>query len=67
MTTTLINALRVSLASQMVLRKSRLESLCVLVVGVLLSRTVNLSHLAGSFPSKAEIASYRIDEVESFG
>lgn len=57
MTTTLINALRVSLASQMVLRKSRLESLCVLVVGVLVSRTVNLSHLAGSFPSTAEIAS----------
>ena len=57
MTTTLINALRDSLASEMALRKSRLESLCVLIVGVLVSRTVNLSHLAGGFPSTAEIAS----------
>lgn len=57
MTTTLINALRDSLASEMALRKSRLESLCVLIVGVLVSRTVNLSHLAGGFPSRAEIAS----------
>ncbi len=57
MTTTLINALRDSLASEMALRKSRLESLCVLIVGVLVSRTVNLSHLAGGFPSRAEFAS----------
>ena len=57
MTTTLINALYGSLAGQMGLRKSRLESLCVLVVAVLVSRTVNLSHLSGSFPSRAEIAS----------
>ena len=35
----------------------RLESFCVLVVGVLLSRTVNLSHLACMFPTQAEIAS----------
>src|SRR3954463_11056336 len=39
------------------LRKSRLESFCVLVVGVLLSRTVNLSHLACMFPTAAEVAS----------
>jgi hypothetical protein len=57
MTTTLINALRDSLASEIPLRKSRLESLCVLIVGVLLSRTVNLTHLAGGFPGTAEIAS----------
>lgn len=57
MTTTLINALYESLAGQMDLRKSRLESLCVLVIAVLVSRTVNLSHLCGSFPSRAEIAS----------
>ena len=31
-------------------RKSRLESLCVLVFGVFVARTVNLSHLACHFP-----------------
>src|SRR3954470_6467011 len=39
-------ALRLALQGHLSLRKSRLESFCVLVVGVLLSRTVNLSHLA---------------------
>jgi hypothetical protein len=38
--------LRLTLQGHLSLRKSRLESFCVLVVGVLLSRTVNLSHLA---------------------
>jgi hypothetical protein len=50
-------ALRLSLSGHLSLRKSRLESFCVLVVGVLLSRTVNLSHLACLFPTRAEIAS----------
>src|SRR4051794_6840186 len=44
-------ALRLTLGHLM-LRKSRLESFCVLVVGVLLSRTVNLSHLACMFPTQ---------------
>jgi hypothetical protein len=57
MTTTLINALRDSLAGSLALRKSRLESLCVLIVGVLVSRSVNLGHLASGFASRAEIAS----------
>ena len=35
-------ALRLSLSGHLSLRKSRLESFCVLVVAVLLSRTVNL-------------------------
>ena len=52
-----IAALRECLGQHLLLRKSRLESFCVLVVGVLLSRTVNLSHLAGTFPTRAEIAS----------
>src|SRR3954465_7589264 len=52
-----IAALRKCLGQHLLLRKSRLESFCVLVVGVLLSRTVNLSHLAGTFPTRAEIAS----------
>ena len=50
-------ALRLALLGHLSLRKSRLESFCVLVVGVLLSRTVNLSHLACMFPTRAEIAS----------
>src|SRR3954462_12454232 len=52
-----IAVLRKCLGQHLLLRKSRLESFCVLVVGVLLSRTVNLSHLAGTFPTRAEIAS----------
>src|SRR3982751_3875530 len=50
-------ALRLSLSGHLSLRKSRLESFCVLAVGVLLSRTVNLSHLACLFPTRATIAS----------
>ena len=50
-------ALRRALQGHLSLRKSRLESFCVLVVGVLLSRTVNLSHLACLFPTRAAIAS----------
>src|SRR4051794_5312112 len=53
----IIAALRLSLSGHLSLRKSRLESFCVLVVGVLLSRTVNLSHLACLFPTQAAIAS----------
>src|SRR3978361_515949 len=52
-----IAALRKCLGQHLLLRKSRLECFCVLVVGVLLSRTVNLSHLACMFPTRAEIAS----------
>src|SRR4051794_30967421 len=50
-------ALRLALQGHLSLRKSRLESFCVLVVGVLLSRTVNLGHLACLFPTQAAIAS----------
>src|SRR3954453_6719241 len=50
-------ALRLTLRDHLSLRKSRLESFCVLVVGVLLSRTVNLSHLACLFPPRATIPS----------
>ena len=57
MTRNVIAALRLSLQDHLSLRKSRLESFCVLVVGVLLSRTVNLSHLACMFPTAAEVAS----------
>ena len=50
-------ALRLTLRGHLSIRKSRLESFCVLVVGVLLSRTVNLSPLACMFPTRAAIAS----------
>src|SRR3982751_3218443 len=50
-------ALRLTLQGHLSLRKSRLENVCVLVVGVLLSRTVNLSHRACLFPTRATIAS----------
>src|SRR3954451_25124971 len=53
----IIAALRLSLSGHLSLRKSRLESFGVLVVCVLLSRTVNLSHLACMFPTRAAIAS----------
>src|SRR4051795_3091932 len=50
-------ALRLTLRGHLSLRKSRLESFCVLVIGGLLSRPVNLSHLACMFPTRAAIAS----------
>ena len=50
-------ALRLTLRGHLSLRKSRLESFCVLGVGVLVSRTVNLSHLACLFPTRPAIAS----------
>src|SRR5215211_1514892 len=50
-------ALRLTLQGHLSLRTSRLESFCVLVVGVLLSHTVNLSHLACMFPTQAAIGS----------
>ena len=48
-----INALRETLRCGFAFRKSRLESLCVLVFGVFVARTVNLSHLACHFPAGA--------------
>ena len=59
-------ALRLALQGHLSLRKSRLESFSVLVVGVLLSRTVNLSHLACLFPTQAAIASnYAVSNASS--
>ncbi len=39
------------------LSKSRLETLCLIVVGMISARTVNLSHLACERPSTALVAS----------
>lgn len=52
-----IAGLRAQLGRHIGLRKSRLECFCVLVIGVLVSRTVNLSHLSGTFPTQAALAS----------
>ena len=52
-----INALRDTLRDSFAFRKSRLESFCVLVYGVLVARTVNLSHLACHFPNRAQCGS----------
>jgi len=57
MTTDLLNALRTCLKEFFPLYKTRLDTFCVLIVGVLGSRTVNLSHIAGTFPGPAEISS----------
>ena len=52
-----INALRETLRCGHRLSQSRLESLCVLVIGVFVARTVNLSHLACHFPGRARSSS----------
>jgi len=51
------NALQEKLRSFLSLRKSRLETFCALVLGVLISRTVNLSHLASLIPNRAQVNS----------
>ena len=53
----LINALNSSLKEFVPLYKSRSETFCVLVLGVLTARTVNLTHLSGVFPGAAETKS----------
>ena len=52
-----INALRETLRCGFAFRKSRLESFCVLVFGVFVARTVNLTHLACHFPGRAQSSS----------
>ena len=51
------NALQGKLRTFLPLRKSRLETFCALVLGVLISRTVNLSHLAALLPNRAQVGS----------
>jgi hypothetical protein len=51
------SALRDTLRASFALRKSRLESLCLLVIGGFVARTVNLSHLACHFPGRAQTGS----------
>ena len=49
--------LRRDFAPGIELSKSQLETLCLIVVGMISARTVNLSHLASERPSTALIAS----------
>jgi hypothetical protein len=52
-----IVALRARLSCHSSLSKSRLETLCALVVAMVSARTVNLSHLASEMPGEALLAS----------
>ena len=52
-----IAALREKLRPHVGLSKGRLETLCLIVVGMISARTVNLSHLASERPREALIAS----------
>lgn len=52
-----ITALQQILRPHVGLSKSRLETLCLIVVGMISARTVNLSHLACERPTTALVAS----------
>ena len=52
-----IDTLRAKLSDGLSLSNSRLETLCLLVVGIASVRTVNLSHLSGEMPPHAKIES----------
>lgn len=54
---TLIAALGGTLAPHLVLGKSRLETLCLLIVGMVSARTVNLTHLAAERSGRVLLAS----------
>ena len=52
-----ITTLQQTLRPHVDLGKSRLETLCLIVVGMVTARTVNLSHLACERPTTALVAS----------
>lgn len=52
-----ITTLQQTLRPHVGLSKSRLETLCLIVVGMVSARTVNLSHLACELPSAARVSS----------
>ena len=51
------DALMETLSSQLDLSRSRLQTLALLIFGMVNARTVNLSHLASQFPGEAHVAS----------
>lgn len=52
-----INTLTNKLSPHIALSKSRLETLCCMVIGMASARTVNLTHLASEMPGEAQINS----------
>ena len=54
---TAIDTLSAKLSDGLSLSNSRLETLCLLVVGIASARTVNLSHLSGEMPTQAKVDS----------
>ncbi len=49
-----IDALSMRLSAGLALSNSRLETLCLLVIGIASVRTVNLSHICGEMPTRAK-------------
>ena len=63
---TAIDTLSAKLFDGLSVSNSRLETLCLLVVGIASARTVNLSHLSGEMPTQAKVEStYRCYSVSS--
>ena len=54
---TAIDTLSAQLSDGLSLSNSRLETLCLLVVGIASARTVDLSHLSGEMPTQAKVES----------
>ena len=52
-----LTTLKERLSPHLALSNSRLETMCLLVVGMVNARTVNLSHLACEFPSDTKVES----------
>ncbi|MGR3662263.1 MAG: IS4 family transposase, partial [Paracoccaceae bacterium] len=52
-----IDALSSKLSEGLNLSSSRLETLCLLVIGIASARTVNLSHICGEMPTQAKVES----------
>ena len=60
MFTKALTTLKQRLSPHLELSNSRLETMCYLILGIVNSRTVNLSHLACEFPSDSKVeSSYR--------
>ena len=54
---TALDTLSAKLSDGLSVSNSRLEPLCLLVVGIASARTVNLSHLSGEMPTQAKVDS----------
>ena len=61
-----IDTLSDKLSDGLALSNSRLETLCLLVIGIASVRTVTLSHISGEMPTQAKVEStYRLCSVSS--